>query len=92
MHIPLKLLSDDESHFKFLMGDYMRLTVSPDPLLETMKNFNCHLLWGQVSLLSPSTGNLASTYGMFCNHKIEKKVLFQRRCILKESHVETGSN
>lgn len=45
-HKALKFLADDRSHLKLLVDDYVRLTVSPEPMLDTMKNCYRRLLWG----------------------------------------------
>lgn len=74
------------------MGDYMRLTVSPESLLDTMKNCHCRLLRGQVTNEYPNISTIhvtiyrspGYTYDVERYNKIGKIFLSQLRYRVNE--------
>ncbi|KAI0557485.1 Ribonuclease H-like protein [Gracilaria domingensis] len=95
-HSALKLLASNSEHNDNLMNDFLRLSLSNEPLLTSLKHFQPRFIWGQLRGKFPHLAlaldevyrSPASTAGIERNHKITKRVLSERRCRLGELTME----
>lgn len=85
-------MAEDDDHYKLLLEDFMKFTLSTDPMLEALKHFRCQLVWGQLQAAFPHLSKClievycapASSSAVERNHKTGKAVMSQQRCRLSD--------
>lgn len=95
-HKAIKLIQDSDAHGDRILHEFMEMTVSPSPLLETLREWHPSMIWGQVQSDYPHLSRIlynvfrapASTAGVERNHKTNKRVLSPTRCRLSDDRVE----